>query len=44
MRIYIEPDRKLWPSLARRVNRDDAMLDWRVAEILKSVKEGGIRL
>lgn len=41
MRIYIEPDRKLWPSLARRVNRDDAMLDWRVAEILKSVKEGG---
>ena len=41
MRIYIEPDRKLWPSLARRVNRDDAMLDWRVTEILKSVKEGG---
>lgn len=41
MRIYIEPDRNLWPSLARRVNRDDAMLDWRVTEILKSVKEGG---
>ncbi len=41
MRIFIEPDRKQWPSLARRVNRDDSMLDWRVTEILKSVKEGG---
>ena len=30
-----------WPSLTRRVSRDDAMLDWRVTEILKSVKEGG---
>ena len=30
-----------WPSLTRRVSRDDAMLDWRVTEILKSVQEGG---
>lgn len=41
MRIYVEPDRMQWPSLTRRVSRDDAMLDWRVTEILKSVKEGG---
>lgn len=43
MRIYVEPDRMQWPSLTRRVSRDDAMLDWRVTEILKSVKEGGDR-
>ncbi len=41
MRIYVEPDRMQWPSLTRRVSRDDAMLDWRVTEILKSVREGG---
>ncbi len=41
MRVYVEPDRMQWPSLTRRVSRDDAMLDWRVTEILKSVKEGG---
>lgn len=41
MRIYVEPDRMQWPSLTRRISRDDAMLDWRVTEILKSVKEGG---
>ena len=41
MRIYVEPDRMQWPSLTRRVSRDDAMLDWRVTEILTSVKEGG---
>lgn len=41
MRVYVEPDRMQWPSLTRRVSRDDAMLDWRVTEILKSVREGG---
>lgn len=41
MRIYVEPDRMQWPSLTRRVDRNDAMLDWRVTEILKSVQEGG---
>lgn len=41
MRIYVEPDRMQWPSLTKRVSRDDAMLDWRVTEILKSVREGG---
>ena len=41
MRVYVEPDRMQWPSLTRRISRDDAMLDWRVTEILKSVKEGG---
>ena len=41
MRIYVEPDRMQWPSLTRRVSRDDGMLEWRVTEILKSVKEGG---
>lgn len=41
MRIYVEPAREQWPFLARRVNRDDATLNWRVSEILRKIKDGG---
>ncbi len=41
MRLFIEPDRALWPFVARRVNRDDSELNWRVADIMKQVEEGG---
>ncbi|MBQ8061483.1 MAG: histidinol dehydrogenase [Bacteroidales bacterium] len=41
MRIYVEPAREQWPFLARRVNRDDATINWRVSEILRAVKDGG---
>ena len=41
MRLFIEPDRALWPFIARRVKRDDSELNWRVADIMKQVEEGG---
>ena len=41
MRKYIEPHRQQWDSLTRRVGRDDAMLEWRVAGILEQIRKGG---
>ncbi|MBR1927488.1 MAG: histidinol dehydrogenase [Bacteroidales bacterium] len=41
MRKYVEPDRQQWDSLTRRVGRDDAMLEWRVAGILEQIQRGG---
>ncbi|MBO6220318.1 MAG: histidinol dehydrogenase, partial [Bacteroidales bacterium] len=41
MRIYVEPAREQWPFLIRRVNRDDARINWRVSEILQVIKDGG---
>ena len=41
MRKYVEPDRQQWASLTRRVERDDAMLEWRVAGILEQIRRGG---
>lgn len=41
MRKYVEPDRQQWVSLTRRVGRDDAMLEWRVAGILEQIRKGG---
>ena len=41
MRIYVEPARDQWPFLIRRVNRDDARINWRVSEILQVIKDGG---
>ena len=41
MRVYIEPDRKQWLSLSKRVGKGDAMLEWRVSGILDEVRNGG---
>lgn len=41
MRKYVEPHRQQWDSLTRRVGRDDAMLEWRVAGILEQIRRGG---
>ncbi|MBQ6178869.1 MAG: histidinol dehydrogenase [Bacteroidales bacterium] len=41
MRKYVEPDRQQWVPLTRRVGRDDAMLEWRVAGILEQIRKGG---
>ena len=41
MRKYVEPHRQQWDSLTRRVGRDDAMLEWRVAGILEQIRKGG---
>jgi len=41
MRVFIEPAREQWASLTTRVTRDDSMLEWRVAEILGSIRSGG---
>ena len=41
MRVYVEPDRELWPSLSKRVTKNDAMIDWQVGRILDQVKDGG---
>ena len=41
MRLFIEPDKAQWPFIAKRVNRDDSELNWRVSEIMKKVEEGG---
>lgn len=41
MRKYVEPHRQQWDSLTRRVGRDDAMLEWRVAGILEQIRNGG---
>ena len=41
MRKYVEPHRQQWDSLTRRVGRDDAKLEWRVAGILEQIRRGG---
>ena len=41
MKRYIEPERSLWPSLTKRVQRDDAAVEGRVAEILAAVRKDG---
>lgn len=41
MRKYVEPHKQQWDSLTRRVGRDDAMLEWRVAGILEQIRRGG---
>ena len=41
MNIYVEPERSEWEALARRVHREDAVLEERVDGILRRIREGG---
>ena len=41
MNIFIEPERSEWEALARRVHREDAVLEERVDGILRRIREGG---
>ena len=41
MNIFIEPERSEWEALARRVHREDAVLEERVGGILRRIREGG---
>ena len=41
MKIYIDPDKAIWPELTERVTADDAVIAQRVETILTRVREKG---
>lgn len=41
MKIYIDPDKTIWPELTERVTADDAVIAQRVEAILTRVREKG---
>ena len=40
-KIYINPDRADWPSLMRRADSDDSIIESRVRTILERIRQGG---
>lgn len=40
-KIYISPNREDWPSLMRRADSDDSIIEGRVRTILERVRQGG---
>ena len=41
MKIYLEPQKTLWPELTERVMTDDAVIEDRVCAILDRVRRDG---
>ena len=41
MKIYIDPEKAIWPELTERVTADDAVIAQRVEAILSNVRENG---
>ena len=41
MKLYINPDKALWPTLTERVTSDDAVIEARVQAILERVRKDG---
>lgn len=41
MKVYINPEKSLWPALTERVTKDDAVIEGRVNAILERVRRDG---